>query len=345
MSEAQAEEPATQHSEEEAKDEVEEEEEEEESDWEEKYTFTQSEYWQHFNADGDDSDTDCFDWYSAEELLVQQIVALAKKLRPDAYQDVRVLDVGTGTCPLLFTLAQQHGFRKLTGVDFSERAINFDIRRAAKEQLQIQFDVMDAKNLTFPSASFDIVVDKGCLDCFVNGGSSPEGLAQYLSGLARVLEPAAGCLLVVAVCPADIVHLLATATVRKHTEPPTPLVPVDFFLVKEVWSRDERHLFVCRPCARLQANDSTPATTTTNCVASVAVREAVVPPSCVAADSTATGGVVAVACEKPTAASAEGDGLTGTPSVHCDYCRKVFPAMGTLPKQCSCCNKLHRFVA
>ena len=60
----------------------------------------------------------------------------------------------------------------------------------------IRFEVLDATAMAcFAPDSFDIIVDKGCLDCFVSG-EGQDRIHDYLRELARVLKPSGRLLLV-----------------------------------------------------------------------------------------------------------------------------------------------------
>ena len=53
---------------------------------------------------------------------------------------------------------------------------------------------MDVRSLTFPSSSFDCVLDKGTLDAILCGSDSSKHAHSMLSECQRVLRPG-GCLL------------------------------------------------------------------------------------------------------------------------------------------------------
>ena len=77
----------------------------------------------------------------------------------------------------------------------------------------LRFLVADARRLPFPSNSFDIVLDKGCLDCFISGEGARDA-PLYLREIVRVLRPS-GVLLCVPVNGCDIVALLHRGVVLK----------------------------------------------------------------------------------------------------------------------------------
>jgi len=56
--------------------------------------------------------------------------------------------------------------------------------------------VGDVRSLTFPSSSFDCVLDKGTLDAILCGADSGKHASSMLSECQRVLRPG-GCLLVI----------------------------------------------------------------------------------------------------------------------------------------------------
>eukprot|EP00803_Ostreobium_quekettii_P007586 evm.model.scf_2886.1 EVM.evm.TU.scf_2886.1 scf_2886:10565-11704(-) len=240
------------------------------------------------------------DWVGGEDWMVAMRAA---GRRP---QEMRVLDVGCGTCPLLFRLACQHGFRHLRGVDFAPRAIEVcqaELRRRAglaggkEEALEcgegafrghdggddddfgplpvgcsIGFSVLDALNLDerFGAGSVDVVVDKGCLDCFVSGGGE-RSIERFLGQVARVLAPW-GVLVLVPVNGADIPRLLREGSIRMDRAAATRAqMGGELAGTMSAWERDkavirsgdfeqclflwrviswqEKHAFVCRNSA------------------------------------------------------------------------------------------------
>lgn len=56
--------------------------------------------------------------------------------------------------------------------------------------------VMDVRSLTYPSSSFDCVIDKGTLDAILCGENSSKHANSMLAECQRVLRPG-GCLLVI----------------------------------------------------------------------------------------------------------------------------------------------------
>lgn len=119
--------------------------------------------------------------------------------------------------------------------------------------------------------SASIVVDKGCLDCFVSGGGEGS-VGTYLRQVGRVLRPD-GRFVLVPVNGADIVHLLKTGQcVRdkrasgnsghaafkswsKTKMEGTALKDsgAGLFQVESIWAYQEKHAYVCKLAASGEA--------------------------------------------------------------------------------------------
>ncbi|KAJ8907184.1 hypothetical protein NDN08_003666 [Rhodosorus marinus] len=181
-------------------------------------SFDKVEYWSKFyKSDGDE--LEFYEWYSAE-WLPEFVSTEVDKVDGDS-----VLDIGCGTSPLLFTLANGSSDTseriqelKLVGVDFVEEAIEFLKKEAIAQSVDIDFRVMDVTQglQGIRSSSFSVVVDKGCLDCFVTGEGTSK-LAGYLKEVARVLK-GNGSFLLLPVNFANIRHLLQTGEIVADTD-------------------------------------------------------------------------------------------------------------------------------
>ncbi|MBN1315150.1 MAG: class I SAM-dependent methyltransferase [Anaerolineales bacterium] len=94
----------------------------------------------------------------------------------------RALDLGCGTGTNAITMAQ-HGW-KVTGIDFSNKAIQTARRKAAKLNLEIDFFIGDVTDLGFLTEFYDYVLDIGCLHSILEPARS-----KYAHGLKRLLRP------------------------------------------------------------------------------------------------------------------------------------------------------------
>jgi ubiquinone/menaquinone biosynthesis C-methylase UbiE len=141
------------------------------------------------------------------------VEAVAARVRRDTGRAaLACLDVGVGTSPLLFALAAAapDAWSALHGVDFAPSAVAFLAAQAARPGAhpRLRFWAGDARELDgVPDASVDVLLDKGCLDCFVTGDGEAD-VARYLAAVARVLRPD-GRALLLAVNGADVPRLLA----------------------------------------------------------------------------------------------------------------------------------------
>jgi O-methyltransferase/aklanonic acid methyltransferase len=96
-----------------------------------------------------------------------------------------VLDVATGRGAVLFPAAERVGPEgKVIGIDLAEQMIQETKKEVAERKLtQVQLLTMDAERLTFPDASFDVVLCGFGLFLFPH-------LQRALAEFRRVLKPA-----------------------------------------------------------------------------------------------------------------------------------------------------------
>ena len=153
---------------------------------------------------------------------MQSVVQYARLVRPDQPTGgtcARVLDVGTGTSPIPFILAERERFTRVEGTDWSTRACRYMSERAAARGLadRLQYRQADGRRLDaiYSADSIDILLDKGCLDCFVSGRGHAD-IVVYLAQLRRLIAPPSGKLLLLPVNGAHIPTLLATGAVVRE---------------------------------------------------------------------------------------------------------------------------------
>ena len=97
----------------------------------------------------------------------------------------RALDLGCGTGTNAVTLAR-HGW-KVTGIDFSPKAIHAARKKAGALNLQIDFLAHDASDLGFLQGPFEYVLDIGCLFTL-----KPRDRRRYAVGLVELM-PSGAC--------------------------------------------------------------------------------------------------------------------------------------------------------
>jgi SAM-dependent methyltransferase len=109
---------------------------------------------------------------------------LASDLAPPANAQTGAVDLGCGAGQAAMQLARQ-GYR-VTGVDFSETAVELARRNAEDAQLFIRFVVGDCVGLdVVPSASAQLAVDNHLLHCLVERADRD----AFYAAVTRVLAP------------------------------------------------------------------------------------------------------------------------------------------------------------
>ncbi|KAL9427720.1 hypothetical protein AB3S75_029826 [Citrus x aurantiifolia] len=126
-----------------------------------------------------------------------------------------VLDIGTGNGLLLQELSKQ-GFSDLTGVDYSEDAINLAQSLANRDGFScIKFlvdDVLDTKL----ERQFQLVMDKGTLDAIGLHPDGPLKRIMYWDSVSKLVAP--GGLLVITSCNStkdELVHEVSNLSQRR----------------------------------------------------------------------------------------------------------------------------------
>jgi ubiquinone/menaquinone biosynthesis C-methylase UbiE len=132
------------------------------------------EYWEKRYTD----DPEVFEWYQEPEPILGAIKPYFEG------EGVRALVVGTGNSDLAPQLAQQ-GLESVVAIDFVKPCI-VKSRRRNREIENISWKIMDVRKLTFPESNFQLVVDKGLLDClfFISDSDVNTALAE----ISRVLR-------------------------------------------------------------------------------------------------------------------------------------------------------------
>jgi ubiquinone/menaquinone biosynthesis C-methylase UbiE len=112
----------------------------------------------------------------AEAIWPQEVAVFRRHRLPEA---PRILDVGCGTGEIAFRLAEVFPDAQITGVDIIEAHLELARQRCGA---RARFQVADAFDLPFDTASFDLVVCRHVLQAV----PTPE---RVLAQLVRVLKP------------------------------------------------------------------------------------------------------------------------------------------------------------
>jgi ubiquinone/menaquinone biosynthesis C-methylase UbiE len=94
-----------------------------------------------------------------------------------------VLVIGCGTSGLSHEMFTE-GYTDIQSIDYSDEAIE----QMRRQYPDMKWDVMDVRNLTYPDASFDSIVDKGTLDCLFFLDETNEQITKMLLEVSRVLK-------------------------------------------------------------------------------------------------------------------------------------------------------------
>jgi phosphatidylethanolamine/phosphatidyl-N-methylethanolamine N-methyltransferase len=122
-------------------------------------------------------------WAPVYDVVFGSVFENARRMAVEASERVggRILEVGVGTG---ISLPYYSGTSRVVGIDISEPMLKVARKRVASDRLTHveSLEVMDAENLDFPDASFDVVVAQ----YVVNTVPNPEtDLDEFL----RVLRP------------------------------------------------------------------------------------------------------------------------------------------------------------
>ncbi|CAN5504361.1 MAG: class I SAM-dependent methyltransferase [Actinomycetota bacterium] len=165
-------------------------------------------------------------WTSGEYARIGNPLVLIGELLCEA-ADLRsgdnVLDVATGSGNTAISAARR--FCDVTGMDLAPESIEHARRRAEAEGMGITFDVGDAEDLSYPDASFDVVLSTiGVMFCPNQEKAAGEML--------RVCRP--GGKIGVASWAPDGFTGQMLKTVGKHVPPPPGIKP------PSLWGTEER---------------------------------------------------------------------------------------------------------
>eukprot|EP00826_Nyctotherus_ovalis_P064802 TRINITY_DN9513_c0_g1_i10.p1 TRINITY_DN9513_c0_g1~~TRINITY_DN9513_c0_g1_i10.p1 ORF type:complete len:165 (-),score=51.71 TRINITY_DN9513_c0_g1_i10:18-512(-) len=122
-----------------------------------------------------------FDWY-------QKYQGFRDCLAQNMKAEDKILHIGCGTSRMTEDMYKE-GFTETTNVDISPTAIEQMKERYKESCPNASFVVMDARKLEFETGSFDVVVDKGTLDCLLSDEAGFETIETVLNEIYRVLTP------------------------------------------------------------------------------------------------------------------------------------------------------------
>tara|TARA_R110002124_G_scaffold111545_2_gene265444 strand:+ start:7564 stop:8301 length:738 start_codon:yes stop_codon:yes gene_type:complete len=139
----------------------------------------------------------------------------------------KVLEFGCGIGSAVYSAASKGG--KATGIDISEVAINKSKDHAKSLDLDINFQVMDAENLTFQDNNFDVVCGSGVLHHL--------DLEKSYSEITRVLRNNGKAVFIEPLGHNPIINLYRYLTPKMRTEDEHPLLMSDISMAQNYFGR------------------------------------------------------------------------------------------------------------
>ena len=165
-------------------------------------------------------------WTSGDYAKIGNPIAIMGELLCEAVDlrsGDRVLDVATGSGNTAISAARR--FCAVTGMDLAPESIEHARRRAEAEGMEITFEVGDAEDMSYPDASFDVVLSTiGVMFC--------PNQEKAASELLRVCRP--GGKIGLANWTPDSYTGQMLKTVGKHVPPPPGVKP------PSLWGTEER---------------------------------------------------------------------------------------------------------
>ena len=123
-------------------------------------------------------DNNNINWYFDLTKLQSNDFSLKKLSKED-----EILLIGPGLSSTLDYL-DNNGYQNITIFDFSEELTQYLIEKYNKEWEIDPFDITDINSSEFANA-FNVIIDKGCLDCTLSDPKNGEG--KFITGLTNLL--------------------------------------------------------------------------------------------------------------------------------------------------------------
>lgn len=108
-------------------------------------------------------------------------------------EEMKILDLGTGTGYLAFAIAEKYPQSEITGLDIVESTLDENSRRAAQKGVKnISFKSYDGIKFPFADSSFDMVVSRYALHHFPAIGNTFQEISRVLknTGTLFLSDPA-----------------------------------------------------------------------------------------------------------------------------------------------------------
>ena len=139
-----------------------------------------------------DQEGTTFDWLedyeTIEPLIKQAIEKLLDEGNPLALEHIKILNLGCGNSILSEELYDR-GFKNVYNIDISPVVIEQMSLRNSVKRPELKWEVMDVRNMRYPSNYFDLIIDKSTIDALLCGESSFLNTALMMKECQRILKP------------------------------------------------------------------------------------------------------------------------------------------------------------
>lgn len=120
-----------------------------------------------------------FDWY-------QKWAGVKEIIKKEVSKTDKILIVGCGRSRLSEEMSKD-GYTDILSTDASQVCVAANQRHYGSK---LKFEVLDITDMSrFSHGEFDVVIDKGCLDCLLCGDNSTDRTLTALKHISRVLRP------------------------------------------------------------------------------------------------------------------------------------------------------------
>ena len=148
--------------------------------------YGSAEYWEaRYQGEREKKGTEySFEWYCS----FSEIWPLLETHVDTVNEDMKVLHIGCGNSLMSAELAEKY-FRNVLSIDRAGCVVNYMRARHSKVQ-GLTFAAMDVRKMDrIPDASYDIILEKACLDAVYCSLESYEDVKMALKEIWRVLKP------------------------------------------------------------------------------------------------------------------------------------------------------------
>eukprot|EP00347_Sterkiella_histriomuscorum_P015715 403355957 len=144
-----------------------------------------------------EQDGTVFDWledYEAIEPLLEDLF-----VNRDDYSEsntswranIKILNLGCGNS-ILSEEMYDKGYHQIYNIDISPVVIEQMAKRNAIQRPELQWEVMDVRDLKYQTHTFDLIIDKSTIDALLCGDNAFMNTALMMKECQRVIKPEGG---------------------------------------------------------------------------------------------------------------------------------------------------------